>query len=52
MFAATIATVENDAPGRETPSRVMTGRTVAGRAAIRTAKLALDVAGRDAFYER
>ncbi len=37
-------------PGPETTSAVMTGRTVAGRAAIRTAELAMEVAGGGAFY--
>lgn len=48
---AMIATAETAAPGPETTSAVMTGRTVAGRAAIRTAELALEVAGGAAFYK-
>lgn len=50
-LAAMIATAERAAPGPETTSAVMTGRTVAGRAAIRTAELALEVAGGAAFYK-
>lgn len=48
---AMIAAVETSAPGPETTSRVMTGRTVAGRAAIRTAELAMEIAGGGAFYK-
>lgn len=47
---AMIAAAESSSPGPETTSMVMTGRTVAGRAAIRTAELAMDVAGGGAFY--
>lgn len=48
---AMIATAESASPGPETTSAVMTGRTVAGRAAIRTAELAMEVAGGGAFYK-
>lgn len=48
---AMIAAAETSAPGPETTSRVMTGRTVAGRAAIRTAELAMEIAGGSAFYK-
>lgn len=37
-------------PGPETTSEVMIGRTLAGRAAIRTVEKALEVAGGRAFY--
>ncbi|HWW55435.1 MAG TPA: acyl-CoA dehydrogenase family protein [Sphingopyxis sp.] len=47
---AMIATAEGAAPGPETTGSVMTGRTIAGRAAIRTAELAMEVAGGGAFY--
>jgi alkylation response protein AidB-like acyl-CoA dehydrogenase len=47
---AMIATATSASPGPETTSAVMTGRTIAGRAAIRTAELALEVAGGSAFY--
>lgn len=43
------ATIGN--PGPEMTSAVMTGRTVSGRAAIRTAELALEIAGGSAFYK-
>lgn len=46
-----IATAETASPGPETTSRVMTGRTIAGRAAIRTVELAIEVAGGGAFYK-
>jgi len=49
-LAAMIATAGSASPGPETTSAVMTGRTVAGRAAIRTAELALELAGGGAFY--
>lgn len=49
---AMIATAAAAQPGPETTSRVMTGRTVAGRAAIRTVELALEVAGGGAFYRK
>jgi len=51
-LAAMIATAGTAQPGPETTSRVMTGRTVAGRAAIRTVELALEVAGGGAFYRK
>jgi acyl-CoA dehydrogenase len=51
-LAAMIATAATAQPGPETTSRVMTGRTVAGRAAIRTVELALEVAGGGAFYRK
>ena len=47
---AMIATAEGAAPGPETTGSVMTGRTIAGRAAIRTAELAMEVAGGGTFY--
>ncbi|HEY0595833.1 acyl-CoA dehydrogenase family protein [Sphingopyxis sp.] len=47
---AIVATAASANPGPETTSAVMTGRTVAGRAAIRTAELAMEVAGGGAFY--
>ncbi|MBE1528748.1 acyl-CoA dehydrogenase [Sphingopyxis sp. OAS728] len=50
-LAAMIATAQSATPGPETTSAVMTGRTVAGRAAIRTAELAMEVAGGGAFYK-
>lgn len=49
---AMIATAATAQPGPGTTSRVMTGRTVAGRAAIRTVELALEVAGGGAFYRK
>lgn len=49
-LAAMIATAGSASPGPETTSAVMTGRTVTGRAAIRTAELALELAGGGAFY--
>lgn len=49
---AIIATAATAQPGPETTSSVMTGRTVAGRAAIRTVELALEVAGGGAFYRK
>ena len=49
-LAAMIATAETAMPGPETTNAIMTGRTVAGQAAIRTAELALEVAGGAAFY--
>lgn len=49
--ATMIATAETASPGPETTSRVMTGRTVAGRAAIRSAELAIELAGGSAFYK-
>lgn len=51
-LTAMIATAATAQPGPETTSRVMTGRTVAGRAAIRTVELALEVAGGGAFYRK
>lgn len=51
-LAAMIATAATAQPGPETTSRVMTGRTVAGRAAIRTVELALEVGGGGAFYRK
>ncbi|MBD3732124.1 MAG: acyl-CoA dehydrogenase family protein [Sphingopyxis sp.] len=51
-LAAMIVTAATAQPGPETTSRVMTGRTVAGRAAIRTVELALEVAGGGAFYRK
>lgn len=51
-LAAMIAAAATAQPGPETTSRVMTGRTVAGRAAIRTVELALEVAGGGAFYRK
>lgn len=50
-LGAMIATAESASPGPETTSSVMTGRTIAGRAAIRTAELAMEVAGGGAFYK-
>jgi alkylation response protein AidB-like acyl-CoA dehydrogenase len=50
--AAMIATAETAMPGPETTNAVMTGRTVTGQAAIRTAELALEVAGGAAFYKK
>ncbi|WP_447749840.1 acyl-CoA dehydrogenase family protein [Sphingopyxis fribergensis] len=47
---AMIGVATSASPGPETTSAVMTGRTVAGRAAIRTAELAMEVAGGGAFY--
>lgn len=47
---AMIRAAASASPGPETTSAVMTGRTVAGRAAIRTAELAMEVAGGGAFY--
>ncbi|UKK85240.1 acyl-CoA dehydrogenase family protein [Sphingopyxis sp. BSN-002] len=49
--ASMIATAEVASPDPETTSRVMTGRTIAGRAAIRTAELAIELAGGSAFYK-
>lgn len=49
-LGAMVATAVSASPGPETTSAVMTGRTVAGRAAIRTAELAMEVAGGGAFY--
>ncbi len=49
-LTAMIATATAASPGPETTSAVMTGRTVAGRAAIRTAELAMELAGGGAFY--
>lgn len=48
---AMITTAETAQPGPETTNRAMTGRTVVGRSAIRTAQLALEVAGGGAFYK-
>ncbi len=49
--ATMIATAETASPGPETTSQVMTGRTIAGRAAIHTVELALELAGGGAFYK-
>ncbi|WBX84486.1 acyl-CoA dehydrogenase family protein [Sphingosinicella microcystinivorans] len=49
-LAAMIVTAETAMPGPETTNAIMTGRTVAGQAAIRTVELALEVAGGAAFY--
>ncbi len=51
VLNAMIATAQSATPGPETTSAVMTGRTVAGRAAIRTAELAVEVSGGGAFYK-
>ena len=48
---AMIGTAETAQPGPETTSQVMTGRTVAGRAAIRTVEIALELTGGGAFYK-
>ncbi|RYY22826.1 MAG: hypothetical protein EOP62_22275 [Sphingomonadales bacterium] len=48
--ATMVATAETASPGAEMMSQVMTGRTVAGRAAMRTAELALERAGGGAFH--
>lgn len=48
---AMISRAETAEPGPETTSDIMTGRTVTGRAAIRTAELAMEVAGGGAFYK-
>lgn len=48
---AMVRSATSASPGPETTSAVMTGRTVSGRAAIRTAELALEVAGGGAFYK-
>ncbi|MBY4636090.1 acyl-CoA dehydrogenase family protein [Sphingopyxis sp. XHP0097] len=48
---AMIAEAEAGGPGPAKTSSVMTGRTVTGRAAIRTAELAMEVAGGAAFYK-
>jgi acyl-CoA dehydrogenase len=45
-----VANAEIGAPGPETTNRTMTGRTVAGQAAIRTVERALEVAGGAGFY--
>ena len=45
-----IAAAEAGTPEPETTNVVMTGRTIAGRAAIRTVSLAMEVAGGGAFY--
>ena len=50
-LAAMIATAETAMPGPETTNAIMTGRTVTGQNAIRTAELALEVAGGAAFYK-
>lgn len=48
---AMIAAAEMAQPGPATTSSVMTGRTVVGRAAIRTVELAMEAAGGGAFYK-
>ncbi len=45
-----IALAETEMPGELTTSRTMTGRTLAGDAAIRTVELAMEVAGGPAFH--
>jgi acyl-CoA dehydrogenase len=47
---AMIANAETARPSPETTDRAMTGRTLAGQAAIRTVEKALEVAGGAAFY--
>jgi acyl-CoA dehydrogenase len=49
--ATMIATAKTALPGPETTSRVMTGRTIASRAAIRTVELGIEVSGGGAFYK-
>ncbi|RZJ02355.1 MAG: acyl-CoA dehydrogenase, partial [Brevundimonas sp.] len=48
--ARMIHLAETAAPGAESTSLVMSGRTLVGEAAIRTAELALEVAGGAAFH--
>lgn len=45
-----VRTAESAAPGPETTSRVMIGRTLAGRAAIETVEHAMEVVGGASFY--
>jgi len=47
-----LAAAEGVEPGPETSNRVLMGRTLAARAAIRTVELALDAAGGAAFYRK
>ena len=47
-----IAIAETGAPGPETTSRAMIGRTLVGQAAIRTVEKAMEVAGGPSFYRR
>lgn len=47
-----IANAETSMPGPVTTSRAMTGRTLAGDAAIRTVEKALEVAGGRSFYRK
>ena len=45
-----VATAETAAPGHDTTNRIMTGRTLAGRAAIRTVEKAMEVVSGAALY--
>lgn len=45
-----IACAADSQPGPETTNRIMIGRTLAGRAAIRTVEKAMEVAGGASFY--
>jgi acyl-CoA dehydrogenase len=50
MALADMLAASDEARGAETTSRIMTGRQIAGTAAIRTVELALDLAGGRGFF--
>lgn len=51
-FADMIATAAADEPGPAATSRIMTGRTLVARSAIRTVEKAMEVAGGAGFYRK
>jgi len=50
MALSDMLAASDEARGAETTSRIMTGRQIAGTAAIRTVELALDLAGGRGFF--
>lgn len=51
-LADMLAAVETDEPGPAATNRIMTGRTLVGRAAIRTVEKAMEAAGGAGFYRK